>query len=270
MKPNQMLGPKEISIIAKRLLQKYNTPNDLDKHRGLYESTYGKEDYVRIEREFGNQWFRKYFPEPEPPKTLTQTASKTQPVKPSDNKNIPGKKKTSRKNSYSRRRPTTYEDLAKKLMVTYKGLEGLYRNRDRIIRRIGFTDFRGAILAAESLEKAKGTTVERPKDMLRPPESRSSLPLIEKTPEKEKETIHIIPKGQTNIEAWQSKVDGFDKHLYGQPGECDCCGRIFSARKGYRVELKNYLLCADCARLIYPKSGRGYMQIISTPMGNKR
>ena len=59
------MDSKAIQEIANALLMIYDCPNTLDKHRKEYESRYGKEDYDRIEVEFGRLWFHKAFPDPD-------------------------------------------------------------------------------------------------------------------------------------------------------------------------------------------------------------
>lgn len=68
---------------------------------------------------------------------------------------------------------------------------------------------------------------------------------------------------------WFHEVDGYGKHIYGNAGTCSCCGREFGPKKGWRVELKDIYFCQSCKSQIYEPSGRGWMNIIYTPMGGK-
>ena len=59
------MDQKAIKEIASELLEKYDSPNTLDKHRKEYEPLYGKDDYEKIETEFGRLWFQNAFPDPD-------------------------------------------------------------------------------------------------------------------------------------------------------------------------------------------------------------
>ncbi len=69
---------------------------------------------------------------------------------------------------------------------------------------------------------------------------------------------------------WFREVDGFGKHIYGNSGVCSCCGGEFGPRKGWRVEFKNIYFCQSCKNKVYEPTGRGWLNIIYTPMGNKK
>ena len=83
------------------------------------------------------------------------------------------------------------------------------------------------------------------------------------------EPPRVYPYGKTPRQ-WFHEVDGYGKHICGSAGVCSCCGREFGPRKGWRVELKDIYFCQSCKAQVYEPSGRGYLRIISTPMGNKR
>lgn len=90
------MDSKTINEIALELLKKYDCPNALDKHRHLYESTYGKDDYEKIEIEFGRLWFQKNFPDPdavkiEPRRLSVDAAPKIQTSKMKPEKLAPPK-----------------------------------------------------------------------------------------------------------------------------------------------------------------------------------
>lgn len=83
------------------------------------------------------------------------------------------------------------------------------------------------------------------------------------------ESPQTYPYGK-RPQQWFHEVEGYGKHIYGNAGVCSCCGREFGPRKGWRVELKNIYFCQSCKEQIYEPSGRGWLNIVYTPMGNKR
>ena len=83
-----------------------------------------------------------------------------------------------------------------------------------------------------------------------------------------REPTRRYPYGKTPAQ-WFHEVDGYGKHLCGNAGVCSCCGREFGPRKGWRVELKDIYFCQSCKSQIYEPSGRGWLNIIYTPMGGK-
>ena len=82
------------------------------------------------------------------------------------------------------------------------------------------------------------------------------------------EPPRVYPHGKTP-QQWFHEVEGYGKHIYGNAGRCSCCGREFGPRKGWRVELKDIFFCQSCKNQIYEPSGRGYLNIIYTPMGGQ-
>lgn len=71
-------------------------------------------------------------------------------------------------------------------------------------------------------------------------------------------------------EAWLREVDGLGKHTATCAFKCSCCGRNFSARQGCKIELRDIYFCKACADQIFKHEKRGFVQIVYTPMGNKR
>ena len=71
-------------------------------------------------------------------------------------------------------------------------------------------------------------------------------------------------------EAWFREVDGLGKHTATCAFKCSCCGRNFSARQGCKIEFRDIYFCKACADQIFKHEKRGYVQIVYTPMGNKR
>ncbi|MBR6972451.1 MAG: hypothetical protein IKH89_06865 [Bacteroidales bacterium] len=74
---------------------------------------------------------------------------------------------------------------------------------------------------------------------------------------------------------WAKKVGNKDKHKCGKPFKCNCCGKVFSANEGWRIDCTDYCFCNKCMKDIsshstpQPKQVKG-RAIIYTPMGNKR
>lgn len=74
---------------------------------------------------------------------------------------------------------------------------------------------------------------------------------------------------------WAKKVGNKDKHKCGKPFKCNCCGKVFSANEGWRIDCTDYCFCNKCMKDIsahstpQPKQVKGHA-IIYTPMGNKR
>ena len=77
------------------------------------------------------------------------------------------------------------------------------------------------------------------------------------------------PNGK-HPEAWFREVDGLGKHTATSAFRCSCCGRNFSARQGCKIEFRDIYFCKACADQIFKHEKRGYVQIVYTPMGNKR
>lgn len=77
------------------------------------------------------------------------------------------------------------------------------------------------------------------------------------------------PNGK-HPEAWLREVDGLGKHTATCAFRCSCCGRNFSARQGCKIEFRDIYFCKACADQIFKHEKRGYVQIVYTPMGNKR
>ena len=71
-------------------------------------------------------------------------------------------------------------------------------------------------------------------------------------------------------EAWFREVEGLGKHTATCAFKCSCCGRNFSTRQGCKIEFRDIYFCKACADQIFKHEKRGYIQIVYTPMGNKR
>lgn len=286
------MDAKEIHEIAKELLKQYDCPNALDKHKAQYEATYGKDEYEKIEVEFGRLWFQESFPDPDaslkkpmvesiaPKKTVSAPSAKLGQSRKASAPSAPKAKQPKRRRVHSA--PTTFESMAQEALAKYGSYNNLVEHGGVIARRIGYPDYQGLRRAAFSLAKARGEKVTWTNSGNIKKDHMPGTPRVAQCDEdaaieKRRELVYNadeetswIPSGRRGVEFWQAQVDGYDKHLYGGTAVCSCCGRSFGAKQGYRVELKDIYFCLDCKRLIYPKSGRGYMRIISIPMGNKR
>lgn len=406
------MNSKEISIIVADLLTQYQDPNQLEKARDSFIQKFGKTTYQQIEDEFGNQWFKRTF--------YNESELKKESAKPIREK-AAIKSNVVRQNSSSAiKASVSIEEIANSLISKYKTFNEIVKNRDSIIRKIGYTDYKSVITHLQDKKKASDNTGQgspmyllpvirkekregvlffvvsftpdkssQPKEYYVPisnkllitkhrigcslhgdvlklnekwvlksifPKGKEfafSVIAVEKGKKKNTyiledrygERHHLITskeflQGETIIctvsgyskraaldnalvldgdsarikgmssdavfrvikhgesderaaledeemvygdntapwipsdrkgpEYWQTIVEGYDKHKCRKSFICDCCGRSFNANQGYRVELKDLYFCNQCKLLIYPKSGRGYVRIISTPMGNKR
>lgn len=99
------------------------------------------------------------------------------------------------------------------------------------------------------------------------------------TRDSEKNSKPIITYGNSSMsydmrmryEKWSRNVMGLDRHKCGVAFVCNCCGKSFSPRQGYRVDGRDLFFCNSCAKHIFEPAKRGNsLFYISTPMGNKR
>lgn len=87
-------------------------------------------------------------------------------------------------------------------------------------------------------------------------------------PEKHSETYKTYVKPPS---AWYGELKGLSYHKCGKSFKCNCCGQLFSANQGYRIDFRELYFCVSCKREIFPQTHKGWAgRVISTPMGNKR